>query len=166
MSETPTLLRTIALVAAGVLLLAIGKPAVAGLALRGLAVFVVSLAVGRVAVAAIGAIEPVRLYGRRADPRPPNDLPRRVSSVADTLRLARSDDPIPAEVLRTLRDAFQHRLWRHHHLSTAIADDQQAIRGRVSPYAAELLWPSDTHRRSLGVPTSAIPDLIDEVERL
>ena len=166
MNGTPTLLRTVAIVAAGVLLLAIGKPAVAGLALRGLAVLVVALAVGRVAISTIGAIEPVRLFGRRADPRPPNELPRRVSSVADTLRVARSDDPIPAEVLRTLRDSFQHRLWRHHQLSTAVTEDHEAIRGRVSPHAAELLWPSGNQRRSIGLPTSAIPYLIDEVERL
>lgn len=159
-------LRVIAFAAVGTFLIALGKPAVAGLALRGLAVFVVAVVVARVVATAIGVLEPVRLYGRRADPRRPGEVPRQVSSVAETLRDAHRDDPMPATVQRSLRDAFQHRLWRDHRLSTASDGDREAIVARVSAEAGELLWPNDNARRAVALPCSAIPDLINEVERL
>ncbi len=166
MSSTPAWLRAIAVAAGAMLLIAVGKPAVAGLALRALGVFVVGLAAGHLVVRLLAGIEPAQLYGRRSDPRPPNELPRRISSVTEALRRAHRDETIPAEVLRGLRDAFQHRLWRNHHLSTATAGDEDAIRRRISPAAADLLWPSAATHRSVGLSTSAIPDLIDEVEQL
>lgn len=183
MSDTPVWLRAAASVAVAAMLLAIGKPTVAPLVLRGLLVVAVAVLVVRAVTATVGAVEPLHAYGRRADPRQPNELPRRIITIAELLRLAEPDDAAPPEVLRVLRGALQHRLWHHHDLSVAVAHHHGEIRRMISPVAAELLWPTGGSLRTatssetsigtstgvpttLSVPTAAVPALIDEIERL
>jgi hypothetical protein len=158
-------LKWVAGAALATLVIAVAKPAVAGLTLRLLAVGVAAtfavLAVRHV----LHGLEPAEGVGRRPDPRAPAELPRDLAVLTDELRGTRRRDPIPPGSLRVLRSALQHRLWYHHGLSSTIPTDDPAIRATVSANAYAVLAGAPPQLPP-SIPASALPDLIEEVERL
>jgi hypothetical protein len=119
-----------------------------------------------VVVHALHPLAPADGIGRRLDPRTPADLPRELASLGDELRTVRKRDPLPATVLRPLRTAGSQRLWTHHGLSMAVPEHDAAIRAMVSPTAYLLLQPAPTASEGPVIPGSALPALIEEIERL
>ena len=166
MRDAPRWLRVTAGIAVAALLVAMARPAIAGLLLRALAVGVAMAIAITVVANALHPLAPADGIGRRLDPRPPADLPRELASLGEELRAVRRRDPLPPTVLRPLRTALTYRLWAHHGLSTAMADDDGPIRAMVSPNAYLLLQPPPTASEGPVIPGSALPALIEEIERL
>ena len=166
MSGVPRWLKVVAGAAAVMLLVALAKPSVAGLLLRAFAVGIVGAMAVVGVVRSMHDVVPADGIGRRVDPTPPADLPRELHAMGEVLRTTRRRDPLPYGVLRPLRAALQHRLWHHHGLSTALPDDDAAIRRRISPTAYALLQAASPDDAAPVIPGSELPALIQEVESL
>jgi hypothetical protein len=164
--DTPLWLRVVAGSAVLGMVIAVTKPPVAPLVLRAMVVAAtVALAVLTVHLA-LRDVEPADALGRRPDPKDPGDVPRELAQLTDELRSTRRRDPLPSSVTRSLRTAFQHRLWYRHGLSTTIPEHHAAIQQQVSPTAWALLLSTHTDRDPIRIPAAGLPALIDEVEHL
>ncbi len=166
MRVTPLWLRSVAATAVLAMLIAIAKPPVAPLVLRGL---VVAAAIALVVATVTGILRdviPADGSGRRPDPRDPGDLPRELAQLTDELRQLGRRDPVPPSATRALRTAFQHRLWYRHDLSTTIPEHHDEIQRRVSPTAWALLMSAHADHGVLPIPPAGLSALIEEVEQL
>ena len=166
MRDTPLWLRVTAGAAVLAMLIAVAKPPVAPFVLRGLVVAAALALAAFAIIILLRDIVPADEAGRRPNPRDPGDVPRELAQLTDELRNAGRRDPLPGSVVRSLRTAFQHRLWYRHGLSTTIPEHQATIERRVSPAAWALLMSAQHDRTPIRIPAAGLPALIDEVEHL